>query len=177
MGLKSTLKLLLLFCSLNMILNQINPSQINGPGKQTKTIKIEGEVKDYISLVYTPEKPEDINPTIVISNGKTCKDSRIAMSIQNHGDIYLFIKSSQVNNNQFVVCVEQREKQQTIGNFKIDISTDTEAILPFGKQTSYLVDDQTKNMNFKFTVPDDIIQNMEYATFWAKGKALVQILK
>lgn len=109
MGLKSTLKLLLLFCSLNMILNQINPSQINGPGKQTKTIKIEGEVKDYISLVYTPEKPEDINPTIVISNGKTCKDSRIAMSIQNHGDIYLFIKSSQVNNNQFVVCVEQRK--------------------------------------------------------------------
>ena len=172
MGLKSTLKLLLLFCSLNMILNQINPSQINGPGKQTKTIKIEGEVKDYISLVYTPEKPEDINPTIVISNGKTCKDSRIAMSIQNHGDIYLFIKSSQVNNNQFVVCVEQREKQQTIGNFKIDISTDTEAILPFGKQTSYLVDDQTKNMNFKFTVPDDIIQNMEYATFWAKGKSI-----
>lgn len=75
------------------------------------------------------------------------------------------------------MSVLNKEKQQTIGNFKIDISTDTEAILPFGKQTSYLVDDQTKNMNFKFTVPDDIIQNMEYATFWAKGKALVQILK
>jgi len=34
---------------------------------------------------------------------------------------------------------EQKSKSNFKVDFKIDISTDTEAILPFGKQTSYLV--------------------------------------
>ena len=174
MRLKSTLKLLLLFCSLNVILNQLEPPLfiINRTKEGLLTIQIEGKLDEYISLIYTPESPEDINPTVIIGNTDNCKDVRYAMSIQNNDEIYLFFKSSQLKDSkQFYVCFEKKVKNSK-DEYRIDIKTESVATLPFGKQTSCIVDDQTQEMKFSIKMPEEIPNSLQYATFWVKGRSL-----
>lgn len=178
MGLKSTLKLILLFCTLNLILNQeegntLSPGKtvtLENAGRSGVAIKVLDDIKEYISIAFTPENPEIINPIIYIGLTRNCPE-RLAMSVQNLDSIYLFIKKDQVKGGEFRVCVEQRDKKSS-NKFKIEIKDDEVAKLPIGKQTNYLVKKENKEMTFDIYFPDENEDNPEEVTIWVKGRSI-----
>ena len=184
MGLKSTLKLLLLFCTLNLFLNQetqthnlteTNPLNIDSSGVNNFIIKPEFKTKDYIRIVYNPTGEVKTNPTLIVALGtENCNNNRIAMSTQYSGQIYIFLRKGQVEKegdsiNNFIICIEKRENIE-FGDYSIKLEISDKAELPIGQQTSYLVD--AYNTNMKFNLKNELSQNPSFMSIYVKGKSI-----
>ena len=146
MGLKSTLKLLLLFCSLNLILNQdtynLNetiPLVITSKDAEKFSIQPNFNSKDYITIVYTPLEEGKKNPAIMVAtNTDNCNSNRIALSTQYSGSIYIFLRKGQVDGKNadggsiFAICTEKRESVE-FGEYSIEVKLTNKAELPMGQ--------------------------------------------
>ena len=146
MGLKSTLKLLLLFCTLNLFLNQetqthnlteTNPLNIDSSGVNNFIIKPEFKTKDYIRIVYNPTGEVKTNPTLIVALGtENCNNNRIAMSTQYSGQIYIFLRKGQFEKegdsiNNFIICIEKRESIE-FGDYSIKLEISDKAVMSKG---------------------------------------------
>ena len=181
MGLKSTLKLLLLFCSLNLILNQdtynLNetiPLVITSKDAEKFSIQPNFNSKDYITIVYTPLEEGKKNPAIMVAtNTDNCNSNRIALSTQYSGSIYIFLRKGQVDGKNadggsiFAICTEKRESVE-FGEYSIEVKLTNKAELPMGQQTSYFVDDY--NVNMKFSLIKQLSEDPIQMSIWVRGK-------
>lgn len=187
MGLKSTLKLLLLFCSLNLIINQepLIPSILNETdpliirSKDPDKFLIQPDFgsKDYISIVYTPIEVGKKNPALIVASSKeNCNSDRLALSTQYSGPIYIFLRRGQVESKSgddesyFVICTETRESVE-FGEYLIEVKLTNKAELPMGQQTSYFVDDYNTNMEFSL-IKQQLSEDPTQMSIWVRGKYL-----
>ena len=176
MGLKSSLKLFLLFCSLNLILNQ--EAQKLGPntpvefhGKEEKqTINIgEEELNDYITINFTSSDASNINPVVIVSTDMDCETGRITMTDQKYGTIFIFLKKEQIGENkELFLCINHRDNMYDMATYDIYVTNDQEANLPVDQQTSFFVNKENINMQINFI--DEGKFKLNYITFWVKGK-------
>ena len=176
MGLKSTLNLLLLFCSLNLILNQeeqtLGPnSPVNFDGnKQRLTINIgKEELKNYITIKFALYSDSSINPVVIVAKDDSCDNQRITMTDQKFGNIFIFLKKEQVElNGKLYLCINNRESTYDIQRYSINVTNDDKANLPLDQQTSYFVNKETTDMEITFPTQENYEGNK--ITFWVKGK-------
>ena len=176
MGLKSTLKLFLLFCSLNLILNlesftlgPDSPVTIDSQQATQYSINTEGELKNFITIKFSYEEDTvaATDPVFIVGRDEYCRN-RITMTDQKVGPIYIFLKKSQVkDSNPFYICTYNRNSTSELNKHTIKITTDEKAELPLNQQTSFYVDAQNTKMNITFLLED---KNPNYLTFWARGK-------
>ena len=184
MGLKSTLKLLLLFCTFNLFLNQetyylneTTPVKISSDNADKFVIEPEFSSKEYISIVLTPNDETKKNPSLIVAlDSKNCNANRIAMSAQYSGNIYIFLKKDQIekegdDNNVFIICTEQREGD-LIGGYSIEVKITEIAELPIGQQTSYFVDAYNTNMKFNLINPNS--ETPSHMSIYVKGKSIAK---
>ena len=182
MGLKSTLKLLLLFCTLNLFLSQatynLNETEnlvINSTGAKQFIIQTEFDKYTYISIVYTPLEEEKANPSLIVAlDYDKCTDQRIALSTQYSGQIYIFLTKDQIlkdSQPKFVICTEKRENIE-FGDYSIEFRITKNAELPIGKQTNYFVDDYNKKMQFNLI--NKLPEDPYYLSIYVKGKSILE---
>ena len=179
MGLKSTLKLLLLFCSLNLILNQDeqrilgpdSPVEINDNRVKGYQITLATNLTEYITIKFSMQD-NSMNPVVLVGTDSGCRQ-RITMADQRYGLINIFLRAEQFEEiSNFYVCIANRKSEMDVGVYKIEITNNEKAILPIDQQASYYVGKKNTEMKIIFTLPEGRSGN-EF-TFWARGKNIVK---
>ena len=131
--------------------------------------------KEYINIIFSQDKIEKLNPIVILSLERKCKNDRLYLSTQNYGPIYIFLKSEQFpsTNKPFYICIKQREKIDS--NFKLIIKANDKAYLPFNMQTNYYISNSI-NQKMKFIFPlDNSYDSNSEVTIWAKGRSISKI--
>ena len=168
--------LMLLFFLFNLAYIQCEdlPSEgldLKVSGSQTKKIQLNEyyDYGQYIGIILSKAKPQ--NPYIYIAKDEACED-RFFAGVQMIDDIYSFVKTSDIkqNQNKFYICTVERQKSNSDSTqYEIKIKDIDQVRLPFDTQASYYVyGESIKTMNFVF-YPENVIGNPEI-TFWVKGK-------
>ncbi len=184
MELKLTKVFLLLFCLFHLCLNVVDDTKILRPGEvvffdaetekdYTYKVFLSNKVDDYLDYIMIElssysDKP---NPYVLVTSDEECSQ-RISMGTQLYGTSHIIFKIKQIKNEEFFICVRGRDGKPNEISFRIDITTDYKAILPFGAQTSYYISEElSENMEFLFKPEEDA----EEITFWAKGKKITNL--
>ena len=187
MELKLTKIFLLLFCLLGFSLNY-DDAQFLEPNVDlvfhaktekdyTYKVGLLQEVSNYLDytiIEFIPDPYENItqNPFVIVASDDECLNQRMSLGTQLYGTIYLFLKTEQIQNRQFFICVKGRDGKQNEITFSINVKTNNKAMLPFDAQTSYYISDE-KNKDMEFLFQPEL--DAKEITFWAKGKKISNI--
>ena len=127
---------------------------------------------NFIKIVLSSKS--GINPMIIISkDDSTCKNNRLYSGIQSSDSTYYYFYKDQIftrtGEGSFYICFSEI-KDTT--EYHINISDESEVILPIDAQTSYFVTQYNTQMTFHFIFIENIASNKlaDHVTFWVKGQ-------
>ena len=162
-------------CQINdEVYNLIQKGSLNIDGIDDATfhIKLNETFDSYLNYIdITLSSIDNINPMIIISTSDNkCETNRLFTSIQFHDSIHIFLKKQQLINNEFFICIKDRENTNLI-KYNIKIRNDQAAFIPYNHQGSYYVSDEsTENMEFIFEKDKQDYKLNSKISFWVKGK-------
>ena len=84
------------------------------------------------------------------SEDMECKDNRKLLTMQPYGTINVFLNKAQTFRTQEYLCINFPQESGENTKYKLEIKDEEFCNLNFGEQYSYLVDENSKTMSFKF---------------------------
>ena len=169
MGIKTNIRLLLIFLLFRLIFNDtVRPSgKITFPKtSEEKTFtasKMPGRYYLFFRVLFVPENTEGLNPLVLTGTDNQSKNP-INVGTQPFGPIYFSINFYQFNN--LYICVKNIPTNQA---YYIEVENTERYILPFNKLTRYYIsDDNMETAYFLFKSEEDI--DIHEISFLAKGR-------